>query len=76
MDATNKRIKNKRPSEYIRELIDIHGNEQKVQSIFQQHLINERAFQRMKEDDFDSFIIEREKAIKQHLISKLEVQSQ
>jgi len=76
LDATNKRIKDKRPSEYIRELIDIHGNEQKVQSIFQQHLINERAFQRMKEDDFDSFIIEREKAIKQHLISKLEVQSQ
>lgn len=76
LDATNKRIKDKRPSEYIRELTDIHGNEQKVQSIFQQHLINERAFQRMKEDDFDSFIIEREKAIKQHLISKLEVQSQ
>ncbi|GAJ23911.1 unnamed protein product, partial [marine sediment metagenome] len=67
LDATNNRIKNKRPSEYMRELIDIHGNEQKVQSIFQQHLINKRAFQCMKEDDFDGFIIEREKAIRQHL---------
>jgi len=71
LDETNNKIKNKKPSQYIAEMIDKYGNEEKVKSILAEHLITEKAFEYMKEDNFDNFVIEREKAIKQHIISKL-----
>ncbi|MEA3475101.1 MAG: hypothetical protein U9R23_01445, partial [Candidatus Cloacimonadota bacterium] len=73
LDETNNRIKNKKPSQYIAEMIDKCGSEDGVKLILQGHLINENAFEYMKEDDFDNFVIEREKAIKQHIISKLKI---
>lgn len=74
LDETNNRIKNKKPSQYITKMIDKYGNEQKVKSILREHLINEKAFEYMREDHFDNFVVEREKAIKQHIISKLGIQ--
>jgi len=47
------------------------GNENKVKEIFRKHLITKKAYEYMTEDDFDNFIIEREKAIKKHIISIL-----
>ena len=71
LDETNNKIKNKKPSQYIAEMIGKYENEEKVKSILQGHLITEKAFEYMKEDDFDNFIVEREEAIKKHIISKL-----
>ena len=73
LNDTNNKINNKRPSEYLKELISYWGDEHKVKTILNRHLISEDAFRFMTEDDFDSFIIEREKSIKEHLISKLEI---
>lgn len=75
LDETNNRIKNKSPSQYIEELVGKHGDERKVRSILQRHFINEKAFEYMKEDHFDNFVIEREKAIKQHMISILGIEN-
>ena len=76
LDETNNTIKNKKPSQYIAEMTDKYGNEQEVKSILQGHLITEKAFEYMKEDDFDNFVVEREKAIRQHIISKLGIENQ
>jgi len=75
LDTTNNRIRNKTPSQYIEELTDEYGDEHKVRSILQGHLINEKAFEYMKEDHFDNFVIEREKVIKQHMISILGIEN-
>ena len=76
-DETNNRIKSKRPSLYLAKMRDKYGgDEQKVKSILQGHMITDKAFEYMKEDDFDNFVIEREKAIKQHIIPKLEIHNQ
>lgn len=71
LDETNIKIKNKKPSQYIKGMIEKHGSENKVKKIFKNHLITAKAYEYMKEDDFDNFIIEREKAIKKHIISIL-----
>lgn len=73
LDETNIKIKNKKPSQYIKDMIKKHGSENKVKEIFKNHLITEKVYEYMKEDDFDNFIIEREKAIKKHIISILEI---
>lgn len=71
LDETNNRIKSKRSSQYILEIIDKYGNISEVKSILKEHLISDKAYQLMKDDDFDNFIIEREKLIKEHIIKKL-----
>ena len=71
LEETNIKIKNKKPSEYIKDMIKKIGNENKVKEIFRKHLITKKAYEYMKEDDYDNFIIEREKAIKKHIISIL-----
>ena len=73
LDNTNMKIKNRQPSQYIKDMIEKHGSENKVKEIFERHLITGKAYEYMKEDDFDNFIIEREKAIKKHIISILEI---
>lgn len=73
LDETNIKIKNKKPSQYVKDMIEKHGSENKVKEIFKNHLITAKAYEYMKEDNFDDFIIEREKAIKQYIISILEV---
>lgn len=69
LDETNIKIRNKKPSQYIKDMIKKRGSENKVKELFKRHLITEKAYEYMKEDDFDNFIIEREKAIKQYIIS-------
>lgn len=70
-DETNGNISSKKPSQYIEEMIKKHGDEDKVKLILQDHLISEKTYECLKENDFDNFIIEREKDIKNHIISKM-----
>ncbi len=71
LDETNKRIKNKKPSQYIKDMINECGSGNKVKIILEGHFINEKAYKYMKNDNFDDFVIEREKTIKEHIITKL-----
>ena len=52
-------------------MIKKHGNETKMKEILEKQFISEKAYKYMKEDDSDNFVIEREKSIKEHLISTL-----
>ncbi len=54
-------------------MIDKYGHINEVKSILKEHLINEKAFDYFKNDDFDNFITEREKSIKKHIITKLDL---
>ena len=66
---TNKKIKDKRPSIYIPEFIKdkFDGDEEKFRKVLNSHFINENAYEHMLNDDFESFIRERE----QTLLSKI-----
>ena len=54
-DETNNIIKNKKPSQYIAKMIDKYGG-YGVKSILELHFVTERAFEYMKEDNFDKFV--------------------
>jgi hypothetical protein len=73
LDETNYSIRNKLPSEYIKSMIEKHGSEDKVKSIFQEHLINDTALEFMKQDHFDNFVVEREKEIKKEILKRLHI---
>jgi len=72
-DETNISIRNKLPSEYIRSMIVKHGSEDKVRLILQGHLINDAAYGFMAQNDFDHFVLEREKEIKKEVLNKLNI---
>ena len=71
LDGTNKKISNLRPSEYLEDMLRKHGDEATVEEILAGHFITSAAYKYMKQDDFDHFVLEREKAIREHLISRL-----
>ena len=71
LDETNQKISNSRPSEYLEDMITKHGDEATVKEILSSHFITDAAYEYMKQDDFDNFILERENAIREHLISSL-----
>ncbi len=67
LDETNQIIMNNKPSIYIAELITKLGDEGKVKSIMESHLISNGAYDYMKNDDFDNFLKEREKSITDYI---------
>jgi len=69
LDETDIKIRNKRPSQYLSLMIERYNKEAEAREILRRHFINEAAFEHLKVDNFDSFIEEREKAIKDHIIS-------
>jgi hypothetical protein len=71
LDETNNHIRNRRPSEYVVEMLQKHGSEEKVKAMLDDHLITEKAYELMKSDDFDGFLAEREAALKKHIVSLL-----
>ncbi|MEA3349815.1 MAG: hypothetical protein U9Q82_04260, partial [Chloroflexota bacterium] len=71
LDDTNKKISNLKPSEYIANMLEMHGDETTVKNILHRHFISINAYKYMKEDNFDKFITEREKVIREHLKERL-----
>jgi len=66
-DETNQQISDKRPSEYLETMRNKAGSFDKVKEILRNHLINEKAFNYMRQNNFDKFIKEREKTIKKEI---------
>lgn len=66
---TNRIIHNSKPSEYIPKFIKecYHGNEKEFLEVLKTHLINEKAYDCLKNDDFERFINERNKIITQKI---------
>jgi len=70
VDQTNQKIQNKKPSEYLFEM-EGHGSEEAVRKLMRGHFISDAAYDHLKNDDFDSFIMERESEIKNQLIDRI-----
>jgi hypothetical protein len=50
---------------------EIHGSEMAVRELMRGHFISDAAYDHLKNDDFDSFIMERESEIKEQLIERI-----
>jgi hypothetical protein len=68
-DKTNRHISRSKPSDYLHKIVP---SEKKV-SIMQSHLINEKALERMENNDFENFIKAREEQILYKLREKLSI---
>lgn len=72
LDETNKnKIRNKRPSVYLREMIASGAvdNWEEMTEIMRAHFISEAALDCLLHDDFDGFIFERTKTIQAHILT-------
>jgi len=68
LDETNIKIENKRPSEYLQDILErLNNDEKELYALMESHLISEKALQHMWDDNYDDFIIERENTIKEYL---------
>jgi len=71
LDSTNQKISNKKPSVYIDTMVKIWGSEEEVKRELKKHFINGKAFKYLINDNFDDFIVERERLIKEKVSSIL-----
>lgn len=72
LDETNHSIEASRPSQYLEEIKKVTGGDRtKLKSLMEKHLISNDALEFMEKDNFDNFIVEREKTMKQKLLSFL-----
>jgi hypothetical protein len=72
LDETNKHlIRNKRPSVYLTELMEKHPEVTRgqLEELLAAHFISPVALECLMDDDFDSFIAERERTLKQHILT-------
>jgi hypothetical protein len=72
LDETNQKIANQKPSNYLEEMIQIHDSEENIKELLEKHYINEKAYKYLKNNDFDNFILEREKEIKNRISNRFE----
>jgi hypothetical protein len=76
-DSTNRYIKNyKKPSVYVPEFIakKYAGDKEKFNGILRTHLVSEDALKHLLNDQFDQFLIEREKTVVAKLKKHLEIE--
>jgi len=74
-EDTNRKIKCfKKPSVYVKEFIkEKYQNEDVFKTLLKTHLINERSYDYLLSDDFEKFVVEREKTIIDKLKSIMEI---
>ncbi len=74
-EDTNRKIKRfKKPSVYVKEFIkERYRNEEEFKILLKTHLINERSYDHLVSDEFEKFVIEREKTIIDKLKSIMEI---
>lgn len=74
-DNTNRKIKSfKKPSIYVKEFAkEKYSSNEEFKSLLKTHLINEKAYEFLINDDFERFISEREKAILEKLKEIMEL---
>ena len=72
-DATNKRIYKSKPSKYLKEMSKVLGGWDKVKGVLKTHLIDEDTLKAMQNDDYEGFIKQREKIIKEEMIKRIKI---
>jgi hypothetical protein len=72
LDETNKhRISNKKPSIYLNDMMQrgIVANRDELEKLMEAHFISSAALDCLFDDNFDGFIAEREKTLKEHVLT-------
>ncbi|MCX2819674.1 DUF262 domain-containing protein [Haladaptatus sp. F3-133] len=67
LDKTNNKIKNRKPSEYLERMEERNGGEQEVKELLENHLISETAYRHLKNNNFDDFVLQRERDLKEEI---------
>jgi hypothetical protein len=78
LDDTNKnKISNKLPSDYINEMLvsGVVSSMEELEDLLLGHFISKPALICLLDDDFDGFIIERDKCIKNHIRNLMNIES-
>ncbi|KXA98047.1 hypothetical protein AKJ39_02605 [candidate division MSBL1 archaeon SCGC-AAA259J03] len=69
LDETNKKIQDKKPSEYLNSVLErLDNNKDKLKELMKGHYISKSALEYLKDDNFDEFIKEREKQLKEAIM--------
>ena len=71
-DTTNRQILKEKPSEYLRDMEEKLGTEEKVKAVLETHLADERCFKAMMSDNYDEFLTAREELMVKEMKSRIE----
>lgn len=71
-DTTNKTILKKKPSQYLGDMNAKLGTEEKTKAVLETHLIDEKCFKAMINDNYDEFLTTREELIVKEMKSRIE----
>jgi hypothetical protein len=72
LDETNKNeIGSKKPSVYLNEMLEssVVDSREELEELMEGHFISSAALDCLFNDDFDGFIAEREKTLKEHMLA-------
>lgn len=72
LDETNKnKIGNKRPSVYLRQMVESGAvdSREEMEELMRAHFISRAGLDCLFRDDFDGFIAEREKTLKEYMLT-------
>ena len=66
LDSTNIKINNQKPSIYVKLILEekFGGDEKRLEEMMSHHFISKRALEYLREDNYDYFVSEREKTLK------------
>lgn len=67
VNETNNKIKNNTPKNYYEDILQKFNNEKEVEELMKTHLVSGEALKCFKENDFEGFIKERNKIIKEEM---------
>ncbi len=70
-DETNKKIWKKKPSQYLAEMEEKLGSWDKIKTILETHLIDEKCLEAMMSDNYEEFIKARERVILEEMKRKI-----
>jgi hypothetical protein len=70
-ESTNSEIRKKKPSEYIEIMKQKLGSEERVKDVLKTHLIQERAFDAMKSNNYNEFLTARAETINNEMTSRI-----
>jgi hypothetical protein len=65
---TNRRIKDKKPSEYLADMVKKLGSIEKTRAVLASHFIDDAGYDAMSNDDYDAFILARERMIVKEIL--------
>jgi len=72
-DGTNKKIYNKKPSNYLEEIKNVLTNWNNVNDVLKTHLIDDETVKAMKNNDYERFLTLRENTIKNEMRIKITI---